>query len=262
MLRKLVKHELRATSRVMLPTFLVVIVLAICSNFSVRLFGNANSSFLNIIAAIILTAFGLSLFALIIIALVMMVNRFRTNFMGDEGYIMFTLPASVHQLVWSKIIVSTLWFAATLVVELLAAVFMVFDVNFLGDFWSGLTDLFRELTTYYTLNGAAILAEFLVLLFVSCAAMCLVFYASMAVGYSFDRHKLALSVVFFFLFNFLTQVIGSMSLLSLDHVNWTFSSAMAGVHTMMWSSIAAMIVYGAIFYVITVVVLKRRLNLE
>lgn len=40
-----------------------------------------------------------------------MVVRFRNNLMTDEGYLMFTLPVSVHQLLWSKLLVSMLWFS-------------------------------------------------------------------------------------------------------------------------------------------------------
>ena len=36
MLRKLIKHEFRATGRVMLPLFLVLLVTSVGANFSVR----------------------------------------------------------------------------------------------------------------------------------------------------------------------------------------------------------------------------------
>ena len=38
-----------------------------------------------------------------------MVYRFYKNLMTDEGYLMFTLPVSRSQLIWSKLIVSMAW---------------------------------------------------------------------------------------------------------------------------------------------------------
>ena len=40
MLRKLLKHEFRATGRIMLPLYLVVILTAVFANFSIR-FGSS-----------------------------------------------------------------------------------------------------------------------------------------------------------------------------------------------------------------------------
>ena len=66
---------------------------------------------------------------LTLMSIVLMVNRFRTNLMGDEGYVTFTLPVSSHQIVWSKIIVSTVWFIATGIVEALALLVCFFDLD-------------------------------------------------------------------------------------------------------------------------------------
>ena len=49
-----------------------------------------------------------------------MLQRFYQNLLGTRGYIMFTLPASVHQQVWSKLIVSAVWFIATGVAVILS----------------------------------------------------------------------------------------------------------------------------------------------
>ena len=45
-----------------------------------------------------------------------LIQRFYKNLLRDEGYLMLTLPASVHQQVWSKLIVSSVWFIITGVV--------------------------------------------------------------------------------------------------------------------------------------------------
>ena len=128
MLRKLMKHEFRATGRILLPLFGILLLTALAARFSVGFLLETDSWFLNLVGGLLTTAFGLAIFAVCLMAIITMVNRFRTNLLGDEGYIMFTLPASVHQHVWSKLIVSSVWFIITGVVVMLSFVMMALDV--------------------------------------------------------------------------------------------------------------------------------------
>ena len=112
MLTKLLKHEFRATARIMGPLYLVLLAVALGFNFSARLMDSGNFV-LNMLAALVVMAYVVAITAVFIVAFILMLQRFYKNLLGDEGYIMFTLPASVHQHVWSKLIVSAVWFIAT-----------------------------------------------------------------------------------------------------------------------------------------------------
>lgn len=263
MLGKLLKHEFRATGRIMGPLYLVMLALALCANISARVLDASRSRLLNVLGGLVIAAFVIAIIGTCVMALVLMINRFRTNLMSDEGYVMFTLPVSVHQLVWSKIIVSTVWFAATFLAVGFSGLVASFRLAYVDDFISRIGELFRQITAYYAINGAAFLAEALVLAFVGCAALCLLFYASMSVGHSFANHKTLLSVVCFFAFQFATQMVGTLGILGLGDIDfvWRFSN-MAAIHAAMGAAIISALVYGAIFYVVTVLMLKKHLNLE
>ena len=116
MLSKLLKHEFRATGRTMLPVYAAVVVLAVLANFSIRVIDRSVHTLLTIFCGLIIAAFVIGIIAAGIMTVVMMIKRFYTNYLKDEGYLMHTLPVSVHELVWSKMIVSVVWFAATFVV--------------------------------------------------------------------------------------------------------------------------------------------------
>lgn len=107
MLRKLLKHEFRATGRVILPIFGLLLLSAVGANLSIRGMTNAQSTFLNTLGTILIMLFFLAIIAVGIVALAVMVSRFYKNLLQDEGYVMMTLPVSIHQQVWSKLIVST-----------------------------------------------------------------------------------------------------------------------------------------------------------
>ena len=140
--------------------------------------------------------------AVFIVAFILMLQRFYKNLLGDEGYIMFTLPASVHQHVWSKLIVSAVWFIATGVVVFLSVFVAAFNVSFLTDLASIFPKLFQQMTAYYAVNGTVFALELLALMLAACMSFSLQFYAALAAGHSFANHKMALSVAFFFVFQF------------------------------------------------------------
>ena len=102
------------------------------------------------VGSLLTLAFFLAILAVCLMALITMVNRFRTNLLGDEGYIMFTLPASVHQQVWSKLIVSTVWYVLTAAVVVLSFLVAVFEVGFVSAFFRGIEQVLQAMTAYYT----------------------------------------------------------------------------------------------------------------
>ena len=270
MLRKLLKHEFRATARIMGPLYLVLLATAVCANFFTRVMDSADNWLLNILGTLVVMAFVVAIIGVCFMSFALMLQRFYRNLLRDEGYIMFTLPVSVHQQVWSKLIVSVVWFAATVVVVMLACAVAVYQVGFVLDFIQVIGRIFERMTAYYALNGTAILLELLALCFVSGAAFALQFYAAMAVGHSFSNHKMALSVVFFFAFQFVLQIVATVLLVSLgDSPLFEFLAtldiqldAMAGVHIGICLLLALTAVYGAVFYFLTTYFLKKRLNLE
>ena len=139
-------------------------------------------------------------------------------------------------------------------------------------FFRGIGELLEQLTAYYALNGAAMAVEFLAMCFFGCCAMCLHFYASLAVGHSSPTHKMAWSVLWFFVFSFAAQFLFGTAMVVLDETGlaeWMFRTVdawvltpMAQMHLAFGMMIVLCIVYGAVFYGVTVAFLKRRLNLE
>lgn len=274
MRRKLLKHEFRATGRVMLPLFLVLLGTAVGANLSVRVLLDTPNKVLDILGGLLIVAFVIAIFGVCVMSMVVMVQRFYKNLLQDEGYVMMTLPVSVHQHIWSKLIVSAVWFALTLIVVGLACLIMAADVGVIHQIAKGFQELFRELcrhlTAYYAINGTALAVEFLVLCFVGCCAMCLQFYASLAIGHSFSSHKMAWSVLWFFVTLFAMQFLGGSGIVLLDEtwlhhllLGWTDNiSGMTAMHWSMLALIAGEVLYGAIFYFLTTYFLKRRLDLE
>ena len=274
MLRKLLKHEFRATGRIMLPMYLILLVTAVGSNLAGRGMLDGRYHILNILGVLIVTAFGIAICGALLMSFVLMIQRFYKNLLQDEGYLMFTLPASVHQHVWSKLIVSSVWFIVTALAVILACCITAFDLTVVKEILRGKGELFQELRklqAYYAINGTAITIEMVVLVFLGLVAMCLQFYSALAAGHSLPTHKMAWSVAWYFGLQFAFQIIAFSLIQILDQINFfnwgifhpeIHLDAMAGIHIGMAMMIFLTVVHGAIFYGITTFFLKKRLNLE
>ena len=270
MLRKLLKHEFRATGRIMLPMYLILLVTAVGSNLAGRGMLDGRYHILNILGVLIVTAFGIAICGALLMSFVLMIQRFYKNLLQDEGYLMFTLPASVHQHIWSKLIVSSVWFIVTVLAIIAASLVVAYQGGFLRellDFLRYFLEGLRKLEVSEAFNGTIYLAEFAVLMFLSLVAFSLQFYAALAAGHSRANHKMLWSVAWFFGFQFALQFAGSLLMVYLNqihffgHLNWDLTPT-ASIHVGLLMAIGCVIIYGAIFYAITTFFLKKHLNLE
>lgn len=271
MLIRLMKHEFRATARIMLPLYLILLVTAVGANLTTRGILNTGFVILDMLGVLLITAFFIAIMGVCVMSVVVMIQRFYKNLLGDEGYVMMTLPVSVHQQVWSKLIVSSVWFLLTGVAVILACSIMAYQVGLITQFFRVLGDFLSQLTAYYALNGAAFAAELLALCFVSIAVVCLQFYAALSMGHSRPSHKLAWSVLFYFVLQFVFQMVFAVLVAVFDETplhHWFLRvfdfqiNGMQALHLFMLVMILLSVVYGAVFYFLTTFFLKKHLNLE
>lgn len=277
MLGKLMKHEFRATARIMLPVMGAMVALALLANLSIRgLAGNLSDvPMLRILFILIIIFFSVAVVATAVMALVIMVSRFYRNLLKDEGYLMFTLPVSVHELIWSKLIVSLVWFLATgllifLVMALMALNLSHTNLQMILEQFPSWSEILRWLDEA-GVRGQVItfLVQIVLGTLIGIFAVCLHFYGAMALGHMFSKDKVILSIVFFvgisFAFNLMEMGYGIVGFGLSDLENMDMSGAREGlsfVSTVVWHGIALSAVQAAVMYLATFLGLKKGLNLE
>ena len=107
MLRKLTKHEFKATARYMLPLYLVLLVLTVLNRIMLNL--DIYNGILSFVSNTMMVFYIVSIVTVAIVTLIIMIGRFYKNLVTDEGYLTFTLPVKVTEIVNSKIIIAVLW---------------------------------------------------------------------------------------------------------------------------------------------------------
>ena len=279
MLGKLIKHEFRATGRLMAPLFGALLLLAVFVRVSDLVLRRADAPvFFEALNALLLVVYVLAILGVTVFASILMIKRFHQNFLTDEGYLMFTLPAGVHSLLWSKLITAALFFIFTFLADALAVAIVVWRGGMAADIYHGFASFFQELNGYYMANGVAFALEALALLFVSLLVTCLLFYAPMSIGYSFANHKGLLSVVFYFVIQAILQIFG-VAVLSgvvndtvfhclltdaMDNLGRTDTAAAAiqAAHGTMLLALFTELFLGVLLYFLTYVMLRKHRNLQ
>ncbi len=261
MLGKLLKHEFKATSRLLLPVFLILAVFTLMDRIvlSLDIFHGA----LAFIPGIITFVFVLSIIGVIVVSFIIIVIRFYKNLVKDEGYLMFTLPTNPSQLITSKLIVATVWSIASILACGLA-IFIVatFKVN-PDEIATGFHTFFRELFLQLDGDGVLLIIEFFVILLLGLINNILLVYVSIALGQLFNGHKLLGSIVSFISINIGLQILSSVLMAILGVI---FKDALETItiipHMILPGIIVITLLLNAAYYFVTNLIFRRKLNLE
>ncbi|MBQ8619796.1 MAG: hypothetical protein IJ418_20120 [Clostridia bacterium] len=274
MLKKLMKHELRATGRVMGPMLLLTLIAAVGGNIATHGLLEANHGMLNFLGMVLLAGFVLTLAAVIIVSFVLMIQRFYKNLLRDEGYLMMTLPVTVHEHVLSKLLVSLIWMAATAAAVILAMLILLYEQEVVHLIAEGFAQLQLELrfggvrVAEYMMDFAACGMELVLMMIVAAACTCLQLYAAMAAGHSFTHHKGLLSVAACFVFSIAWNIIQNamsypLNLMDVEGFRMWMQNLLptTQMHVMLLGVTGLLLIPCALWYVITIYFLKHRLNI-
>lgn len=269
MLGKLIKYEYRFNKSWMLVCYLGVIVLsglAWLTEFAKKTWkDNAifpAADFMTTMMAII------AIVALVISTFLLCVLRYRKTLFKDEGYLMQTVPVTAHQLVQSKVIVSTLWTFQSLLIAIVGIGLVFHGFDFLKPIIQELQgqDLGRKIVIFVGLN-----------LLVSIPASYLQFFAAISVGHSStSTNKDIMSVIVFAATYAAQQALGLVtiviaSIVGLGGVKFVMKLGEESViNDKIQSYVTSVIVGSSIdviimliaFYFISVKMIDKHLNIE
>ncbi|MCL1974810.1 MAG: hypothetical protein FWG61_01445 [Firmicutes bacterium] len=260
MLGKLIKYELKGTAHYFLPLIAAILILSLI--FS--LFGSLYAQWATWISGLMIFVEVVLIIALAVMTLVITIQRFYKNLLGDEGYLMFSLPVSTHYNILSKLLVATLWNIAVLLAVTLSIGILVMHADIAGI----LQMAWQQLTQWLNMSNFSILfiiLEWIVVGLISVAGNILLLYLAMAIGQLANEHKFLAS---FGAYIALQCALGILTALlaiiipfhfTLDWLN-TFSPV-ALVHIITLAVAADAIIGGTIYYFLTHWLLKRKLNL-
>ncbi len=260
MVKKLYKHEFLSLLRWLIPVDLGCLLMAAISRIALFL-GDSTSE--RIIKTLTGVFFGLSIFAMFIIGYVVVIRRFYTNLLKNEGYFTHTIPVKTSTHINCKIVCGILFIVVNFIVALLA----LFIIGAGTGIWPQIWDAFIT-TMRFAANSAGavnltvyVIEVALIMLFGLLQFLQQV-YASMAMGQRM-KSKAGGAVLWYFIFYVITQVTNAFLVLVETPVltNANVDPKLA-LHFMLGITLGTQIIWNVIYYVITRIQLSRHLNLE
>ncbi len=259
MLGKLIKYEFKATGRVFLPLFGALLIVAIVSRLFMTL-RFQTPMIIGIVLSVIMIV------AIFVITLIITLQRFYRNLLTNEGYLMFTLPVNTDSLIWSKLIVASIWNILSLVIVGIAISIMAISEFSLSD----ALQAFRELLITTGIGGgalAAFIVEFIILMVTALLSGILMFYACMSVSLLTNKHRVLFAFAAYLVFSTIGQIITGIAAAVISQTNlpdivMNYWELITQIHAGQLFTIAINIVTGVIFYILSRYMLKNKLNLE
>lgn len=289
MLKKLMKHDFRALSRTLVPLQIGVLggglVATLLTALTIRLGENTSGSggsallrqLLMGISASASVLIGIGIMASALITLLLICYHFYRSFLGDEGYLTFTLPVSTSKLIWSKLLTGMLWTLINAVVVMVTLlIFSVFgtttnsiaNMEVLQAFRVFFTDILPQASQY--VNVPLMSVEIVVIGILGLASQMLEIYFAIVVGGQVaKKHRILAAIGMYLLINMgvgmistafmsivtLGEGIASLTLNTVQEVS-AFMTSFFGWYGVLFAGLAV-----AFFFLIRSI-FKKNLNLQ
>ena len=268
---KLLKYDFRSMFKQFAFIWPGALVLALINRFTIT--GAGSSSRVGettaVIAMVVYVAILLTMF---VVAVIFTIQRFYKGLLGDEGYLMHTLPVNPWAHITSKLVTACV---ATLVSTAVAvlSIIIIATNGWMPDFsdFAALFRGFRILLTHWDIHATQavlLLVELVVCILLGMAQGYLHLYLAMALGHLFSKNRAAMSVVAYIGINaalsMAMSIFGSLGVFSYMN-GWLDFFQRPGwgtAHMFMWVAIISQAALAAVFFAGTEYILRRKLNLE
>lgn len=258
MLGKLMKYEWKATWKIVLLANLMIAVMTVLANITVKLELFDSNDTLEFVAVMVMMTYILSMFAVMIGVTIFLVYRFYVSTYSDQGYLLHTLPVDKHHIIISKVLVSAAWLIFTTFLMYLSVIILMTEHGELFEAMSDSVDSMVSLTVTGEVTGFAVVMSLIAALF-SLFARILKVTACISLGQLSANHKLLLSFVYYFGIYIVQRIFSAFYFVFLSMVNRERDQFVwYGWESMLLSGI----IYSVVFYLITWSIMDKKLNLE
>ena len=260
---KLLKYEWKACARTCLPLYGVLILMSFVTHLLYSI--PQNSTFGFMLPAISSMLYMGVMMAAFVVTAVILIQRFYKNLLGSEGYLMFTLPVTVSQHLFSKTIIAVVMIG-------LSGLSALISIGIFADMSFGA--LFVDMIKGVARSGGLLFGlELLVLAVLGIAGMALFLYMCIALGHLASRHRLLMSIVWYVVLSTALQVLLLMVMMGVGNavpqpfvdwmkVWWSGITPMGAAHLMLRFCCVFTLLSDAVYFLVTRWILVHKLNLE
>ncbi|MBP3702243.1 MAG: hypothetical protein J6I65_00510 [Lachnospiraceae bacterium] len=275
MLGKLFKHEFKATGRLFLPLYgMVVILTPLLALLSKLFFTDIRSSIIDsplvLITILSIVGYVLLMVGVGVASFVLIVIRFYQSMTKESAYLTFMLPVKTSRLILSKLTVALIWqIISVIIIFLSIGAFTytcgVWSFEQLHTVWNSFLQLMEIPSSAERAQIITLFILYLLTMLVGAIGGILQIYASISLGQLAKKHRVAASFGFYIAFYVGTQIISSLLLLPIQYLITTSNSLNSVLDvqiTIILIGLTITLIYSIVYYIVSTIMFKRHLNLE
>ncbi len=268
MVKKLIKFEFIAWFRTMLPMLLILLGISGLTRI-VQLFETETATY-SIVNTSSIVALCISILVCSVMCVAVGVTRFYKNLFTNEGYLTLSLPVSYAGQIFAKLITAVAFTAITAV-----GIIVSINIATLGDVSHELCKAFGYLVKkyfgYLGVNGAFYVLEVIIMVIAIEAKSFLLLYACISIGQLAKKNRVLAAFGTFFAYYFICQILGTVFIIVSETVGtglWDWIDAFfckhyyTAMHLLFCGIILFEVIMGAVYYLISYTVMRKKLNIE
>ena len=276
MLGKMIKHEFKATGRLILPLFLLVIVMTPVLALLNKLASHIGRKSLagGLLSGISMVSFVAMMIGACVAVFIYIMVRFYKTIATSEAYMTFCLPVNSHHVMLSKLIVATVWQVLTVAIAI-GSMYIMFIINGIIEPGTVFSHMERMLTSsgieYGSLFG--FLFKIGAMIFISMITSILSWYLAVCLGQIFQEKRVLMSIVMYVGIYMVMQIIYMCILLPfiLSHSSEFTMGETKAINMQMNAEFPSglllavgiiNIVLAVVFYVVGTQILKKKTNVR
>lgn len=262
MLAKLLKYEIPAMGRKLLPLYLAWLASSIL--FGLSLGSMRGSVFFEIVTPVI---YGIVTTAVFVMFIILIIQRYNSSLLGDEAYFNLTLPVTASEHIANKAVSAVVWTVITGLAALASVLIIGITSGGMSDFFSTQTwrDFINELSK---VRGSAVLvcAEILIVSVFSTVKSILAVYAAITIGHQAGQRTTLASIGAYIVLAVVESSVGStlirLGIITDTHIGLSeMISNISFFHFVMLLGLIVTLALSACYFFICKYLMEKRLNL-
>ena len=260
MLGKLLKYELPAMGRKLLPLYVAWAATALLLGLTTQS-ADSKSEFMVVISALLYTAVATAIFVMTII---LIVQRYSNSLLGDEAYFNHVLPVSVSAHIGNKAISATVWIFVTVLVAIMTAILIAIGAIIVGaqdisfrDMLHDLLNIDFDLPKHFWLY----VIEGLILFVAGVVKTIMQIYAAVSVGHQVQNHTTLASIGAYIAIMIFESSVGRMLMPLFMRLEYSKDGFLNFTLIAIPGFVAA-VAFSAIYFFICKYLMENRLNLN
>lgn len=275
MVGKLMGFEFRSSMKYLGAIWAALLVASVLAGLSNRVFLNSvdSEALGNIIGVCVTGLFIILFIAMVVATIFVVVVRFYKGLLGEEGYLMHTLPVKEWQLITSKGLCALIIVVISILVGIVS---MTLSVAAVGA-WKDIVDGFKDLLYVIGQEPTSIIViiEMIILALAGIMANIYHIYVSLAIGQLVNKYRILLSIGAYIGINFIFSMVGGVLLFTIsanDSLNQlignmfidadSFSQIVSSGQPVFIVMLVLVAIQFAIFHIATERILTKQLNLQ